>query len=312
MDTAAISPSLFTLATENNPLLHVLDHPFSWGESSGVWYWSSHVGMIALTGLVMLILFPLVARKIATGSKAQGTVRYVTQGSFAHLVEVICVYLRDQVVKPVLGERTDRFMPYLWTLFFFILLNNLLGMIPIMDLLFLVKPSWRGAHIAPIGGTATANIWVTGGLALVAFLVINISGIRELGVAAYCKHFLGGAPAYLAPLMIPVEILGMLVKPSALMIRLFANMNAGHILLATLLMFVKMSFEGLGAGGGLAISIPSMLFAFAIYFLEIFVAFLQAFIFMFLTTIFISQFSHHGEEQHEHDDRAHGEPVAAH
>ena len=99
--------------------------------------------------------------------------------------------------------------------------------------------------------------------------------------------------------MLPVEFMGMLIKPSALAIRLFANMVAGHTLMAMLAIFGKMAFFGLGTGGLVGISVISIVSALAIAFLELFVAFLQAFIFMFLTAVFISQMSHHHEDHHE-------------
>ncbi len=300
MISTGIGPAGWLLAA-TNPLDHVKDH-LVFVTEGGLALWTSHMGMLVLSGILTLLLFIFVASRIETGPESQGTDRYVTKGAFAHMIEVICLYLRDVVARPVLHERTDRFMPFLWTLFFFILINNLLGLVPILDL-FHIADEIIGGHIPPIfAGTATANIWVTGGLAIVAFLVININGMRELGVSGYLKHLTGGAPLFIAPIMIPVEVLGTFVKPFALMVRLFANMNAGHILMATLIgMFVGMSYQGLGALGGTVLSIPSLLLAFAIYFLEIFVAFLQAFIFMFLTAIFIGQLSHHHDEPHDEE-----------
>jgi F-type H+-transporting ATPase subunit a len=132
--------------------------------------------------------------------------------------------------------------------------------------------------------------------------------MRELGVGGYVKHLTAGTPWYLWGLMIPIEIMGTIIKPVALALRLFANMTAGHILVAVLFMFAVQGLGMLASGGfgvvlGGGISIVSVLAAIAIYFLELFVAFLQAFVFTFLTTVFISQLSHHGE--HEHHE-AHG------
>jgi F-type H+-transporting ATPase subunit a len=287
------------LLAASNPLEHVKDNLVLVTEN-GLALWTGHMGMLVLSGILTLLLFVYVGKRVQTGPESQGTDRYVTRGAFAHMIEVICLYLRDNVVKPILHDRTDRFMPFLWTLFFFILINNLLGLVPLLDLYHLADKI-VGGHIPPIAaGTATANIWVTGGLAIVAFFVINIAGVRKLGVGGYLHHLTGGAPLFIAPIMVPVEVLGTFVKPFALMVRLFANMNAGHILMATLIgMFVSMAYGGLGALGGTVISVPSLILAFAIYFLEIFVAFLQAFIFMFLTAIFIGQLAH---EHHEDED----------
>jgi F-type H+-transporting ATPase subunit a len=188
---------------------------------------------------------------------------------------------------------------------------NLLGLVPIGDVTHLVD-SVTGKHWLGglVGATPTQNIFVTAALALMAALVINLAGIRELGLGGYVKHLTAGTPVYLWPLMVPIEIVGTIIKPVALALRLFANMTAGHILVAVLFMFAvsglgmvaKASLAGIGMGS--AISLASALAAVAIYFLELFVAFLQAFVFMFLTTVFIAQLSHHGDHEH-HGDHDH-------
>lgn len=288
------------LAAGNNPLSHVIPHPFVVAED-GTWIWDTTVGNLLLSGLILIILGPWIAKKIGTGPESQGHDRFVTRNPFAHMIEVICTYLRENTVRPLLGDRTDGFMPFLWTLFFFILVNNLLGLVPILDALHLINKDWKAEGISPFGGTATQNLAVTGVLAFIAFLVINISGIRQLGIGGYLHHLTGGAPAYIWPILVPVEILGIFIKPVALAIRLFANMTAGHTLVATLFMFV-----GLAANLSFILSGPitviSVVAAIAIYFLEIFVAFLQAFVFMFLTTVFISQLAHHHDHEHDHHE----------
>lgn len=290
--------SMLTLAADN-PVDHVVNHPFI-SNADGWWLWSSHVGMLVLSGLIMLVVGPMVAKRIATGPESEGTERYLTKGKFAQTIEVICLYLREKAVRPLLHDRTDRFMPFLWTAFFFILVNNLLGLIPIMDILFLINSDWKAEHRVPIGGTATSNIAVTAVLAFISFIVINAAGIKELGLGGYLKHLTGGAPAFIWPILVPVEIMGTFIKPVALAIRLFANMTAGHVLLATLFMFVGMSLSA-GLAVGAPVTLISCLGAIAINFLELFVAFLQAFVFMFLTTVFISQLSHHGDHDHGHE-----------
>jgi len=177
------------------------------------------------------------------------------------------------------------------------------GLIPLMDLQHVL-----GLHFPFLGGTATASITVTGALALVSFVVIQIHGFRELGVKGYLEHLCGGlvpGPIYLAPVVVivfVVEVAGQFIKPAALAIRLFANMVAGHTLMAVLLGFGAMAaskgLSGFGIGG---VTLISGVAAVAITFLELFVAFLQAFIFMFLTAVFISLMSHHDEEHDEHD-----------
>jgi len=156
-----------------------------------------------------------------------------------------------------------------------------------------------GPRPAPAGGTATQNIAVTGALALVSFVVINVSGIAQLGIGGYLKHLTGGAPWYIWPILVPVEALGIFVKPIALAIRLFANMTAGHILVAVLLGFIADGFTSDNPVIGFPVGVISSLGVIAIYFLELFIAFLQAFVFMFLTTVFISMLEHHGDHDHK-------------
>ncbi|MFI4898076.1 MAG: F0F1 ATP synthase subunit A [Phycisphaerales bacterium JB059] len=290
---------LLTLA--ESPVSHVINHKFL--DVNGWWVWTSAQGNLLLTAIIMLALGPYVANKIATGPESEGHDRFVTRNPLAHLVEVISLYLREKVIEPLLHERTDKFLPFLLILFFFILINNVLGLIPILDVIHLFFPGLKAEHRAPFGGTATQSIYVTGALAIVAAIVINGAGIRELGLWGYIKHLTAGAPFFVWPIIIPIELAGILIKPIALAIRLFANMTAGHILLATLLGFIKAGFS-INFGAGLGIGAVSLLGAIAIMFLELFVAFLQAFVFMFLTALFISLLSHHGEhdEHHAHDD----------
>jgi F-type H+-transporting ATPase subunit a len=293
---------LESLVIAADPLGHVLDKTL-WATSSGTPILTMKmVTMVA--GVILLVLaLKKAATAIETGPDSQGNERYITKGAFAQMVEVIVLYLRDKVIKPQLGEATDRFLPFLLTIFFFILINNLIGLVPLMDLQHLMGGMfWGDSHFAVIGGTATGNIAVTGALALIAFIVIQINGIRSSGIGGWAKHFLGGAPWYIAPIMVPVEIMGTFIKPFALALRLFANMTAGHVLLAVLIGFTGLILKSPLIG--VPVGIVSIGAAVAILFLELFVAFLQAFIFMFLTTLFIAQLSHHHEE-HEHAHEAH-------
>jgi F-type H+-transporting ATPase subunit a len=169
------------------------------------------------------------------------------------------------------------------------------------------------------GGTATASIAVTAGLATLSFFAILYQGFRDLGPKGFFEHMAGGKELLYGPLMLKlvvpimlvVEILGLFIKPAALAIRLFANMVAGHTLLATLLGFGAMALNAKGWGLAAPISVVSIVAAVAISVLELFVAFLQAFVFMFLTAVFIGMMSHHGDHGHEHGhdhdhDHAHG------
>ena len=302
-----------------NPLGHVLDQPLIGGEHPlfkgtedlvllGSPVLTIHMITLLIAAVMTIWLLRSAAKTIATGPESQGNERYITKGRVGQLVEVIILALRDTMLRPLLGGAADRYMPYLMSLFFFILINNLIGLVPLLDIQGIIGQLGgheRGAHFAILGGTATGNLYINGGLALVAFIVIQAHGIRELGIGGWLHHLLGGAPAYLAPIMVPVEILGMAIKPCALAIRLFANMLAGHTLMATLMLFGYMSYQGLHSWVALSgITIVSGAFALAIYFLELFVAFLQAFVFMFLTAVFISQLSHHGDHEEQHEPRA--------
>ncbi len=315
-----VFPSI-ALAEGANPLLHVVDKPL---RTIGGFTVTLHTVTVIIAAVITVFVMWVAANAISKGSEASGPGRYIAKGRFAQAIEALCIALRDKVVRPQLGDSTDKFMPFLWTLFFFILINNVIGLVPLLDIQHLIGGLAMGdTHWAVLGGTATGNIAVTGALAIIAFVIIQINGIRSSGLSGWAKHFLGGAPLYLAPIMLPVEFMGMFIKPGALAVRLFANMVAGHTLLATILLFTGMSVsagatlfasEALGiAALGAPITIVSMLAAVALYFLEIFVAFLQAFIFMFLTTVFIAQLMHHHHDEHEgaHDYDHNHVPEAA-
>ncbi len=279
--------------TGTNPLDHVVQHPIVEAELDAglltpegvVTLMSDHIAMTILAGLVLCIVLPLAFRR----SRKTGDIdRLVTTG-FAGAIEVICQYLRKEVAEPTLGEHTDRFIKYVWSLFFFVLTINLLGMLPIG----VITPLAFGVHI---GGTATGNIWVTGTLAVITLVMMVINGLR-LGKIEYLKHFCPG-PWWMAPILVPVEIAGLLAKTFALAVRLFANMLAGHLILAVLLGFI-LAAGSVSAGAGFGVAIPAVLGSVGISLLEIFVAFLQAFIFTFLTTLFIgmSVVFHHDDHE---------------
>jgi F-type H+-transporting ATPase subunit a len=274
-----------TLAAEN-PLSHVVDH---WHYVGGVPIISNHIIMMLVSAGLMLIVFGRMGQRYLDNKE-------LVPGGRSNFFETIMLYLRDEVAKPTLGHATDQFMPLLWTLFFFILFNNLLGLLP-LDVLTAWIPG------GPYYGTSTANIYVTGALAFVSFVVIQVSGIKANGLGGYLHHFLGGAPWYVAPILIPIEIAGAFIKPVALAIRLMANMTGGHLLLAILIGLAAGAFKTLGAGGGAGVSLIVVLGAVAIMCLELFVAFLQAYIFTFLTALFIGLLVVH----EEHDESHHGE-----
>ena len=200
-----------TLAADN-PVDHVVNQAYAVRDlfgMHGVWWWSSHVGTLVLSGILTVALLWWASSRIRTGRPEQGADAYVTKGSIAHAVEVVCVYLREQTVRPLLESRTDRFMPFLWTIFFFILINNLLGLVPFTDATHIVDAlaGKHGLATGLVGATATQNLFVTATLAIIAALVINFAGVRELGVGGYVKHLTAGTPFFLWPLMVPIEIM---------------------------------------------------------------------------------------------------------
>lgn len=322
------------LASGANPISHVLDHKYPSLQTAHFGGFTMQLLTLCIGAVIAVLALMFVAKCMETGPATMGNRRFLSRGRLAQVVEVIILALRDSMLEPILGkEQTRRYLPFLLTLFFFILTLNLIGLIPLVDLQHLAGGWFIGdPTIAFVGGTATANIAVNAALATIVFFAIQIHSYRELGLKGWLEHLCGGhelvaGPKGLllvVPIILVVELLGLIIKPAALCIRLFANMVGGHTLLATLVMFGAMAYDpaasnkavNWAAVGG--ISLLSGAFAVCIMFLELFVAFLQAFIFMFLTAVFISQMSHHDEEhgeEHGHGDEhdhAHGHAAHAH
>ncbi len=323
--------TVMTTLASNNPIEHVVDHKLFSVGSLG--FWTMQLGTLVVGGILTVLVLKTAANSIASGA-GTGNRKYVPKGRLAQVVEVLVLALRDTMLEPILGKRnTARYLPFLLSLFFFILTLNLLGLIPLTDIQHLIG-YLTGHHFETyIGGTATANIAVNAALASIVFVVIQVHSVRELGLKGWFEHLCGGADLLygskglllVVPSILAVELLGLIIKPAALCIRLFANMVGGHTLMATLLMFGAMARDvnaeaqvgnWLTVGG---ISLAAGGFAVAITFMELFVAFLQAFIFMFLTAVFISPMSHEEHAEHDehadHADHAHGhapQPVHAH
>lgn len=299
--------SAFLLAAES-PLEHVVQHTLfglnfdvpSWvpaglAENAAPFFSfplvSNHTIMQLVTALMAVILLPIAVRMRA-GSDAIG--RLVPRG-FGNAIEATCVALRDTVIKPNLGKYADAFTPFIWSLFFFLLISNLLGLIPLADWL----PFIQTPHGHPlIGGTSTGNIWVDGSLAALVLVMIVYNGVSVNGPVAYFSHFFMG-PFPVNLLIGVIELAGLFFKCMALCIRLFANMLAGHVMLAVLMGFVAAAWEATHVGGffmAIVVYAASVL----LYFLEIFVAFLHAFIFTVLTAVFIGMAVniHHGDDGH--------------
>jgi len=282
-----------------NPLDHIVQHPMKTVAADlglltpdgVITVFSDHISMILLAGVLLMLVLPLSLRRKKGGDEVD---RLVPSG-FSNFIEVVCQYLRDTMARPLLEEHTDRFIKFIWSVFFFVLTLNLLGMVPIASISPVIG-GWLGIEALHIGGTATANAWVTASLALVTLLMVVFNGLR-LGKMEYIKHFCPG-PWWMAPILVPVEIVGLLAKIFALTVRLFANMVAGHLVLAVMLSFI-LSAGAASTVLGFGIAVPVVLGSIALNMLEIFVAFLQAFIFTFLTTLFIgmSVVFHHDEHE---------------
>ncbi len=215
---------------------------------------TKHSIMLVTAAILLIVLLIPLKR---TGSK-------VPHG-FANFLEVIIIFLRDEVVYPALGREDGRkYLPYFLTVFFFILFSNLLGMVP-------------------YGSTPTGNISVTGSLAGISLLIMIGSGIVRHGPFKYMASFVpSGVPLFVVPILFPIEIAGVLVKHFALCIRLFANMLAGHAVITVFLGLISSYF----------IAPVAILGAVGISLLELFVAFLQAYIFTILSSLFIGMALH--------------------
>jgi F-type H+-transporting ATPase subunit a len=286
--------NMHMIAAEN-PLTHVIDKPLiKIGEN--FWLVSDVTVMLVIGAIVVLVSMIAAAKRIRTGT-ARTIEDYRTQGIWANVVESTCVFLRNDIFKPILREHTDRYTPLLWTFFFFILICNLFGLVPLRDLTWLLHI--RDQHGHGIGATATQSIWVTGALAVIAFAYINLSTLIK-DPKGYAKHLTAGTPWQIWIIMIPVEILGIFVKPFALCLRLFANMTGGHVVVAVMLLFVKMLIDNVTGAGYVLSAMPALAIV-GIYFLELLVALIQAFVFTFLTCLFIAQMVvHEGHHEQEH------------
>lgn len=281
-------------AGHDSPLSHVLDHnnlevPWTGQEIPlpeifGIQITRFMVMELVAAVLMLLILIPL-ARHIAKSR--------VTRGRFWNMFEAVVVFIRDGIARPAIdggdhghgeepghghgGHRrlSDRFLPFLWTLFFFVLFCNLLGLIP-------------------GGASSTGNINVTGTLALLTLLAVLSAGMGQMGPVGFWISIVPkmDVPALLKPvlwiLMFFIEVAGLLIRHIVLAVRLFANMLAGHIVLAVILGFAMMASFPLSY----VVTPISLLMVLALSFLELFVAFLHAYIFTFLAALFIGMAAH--------------------
>lgn len=216
---------------------------------------SLHGVMILLCAVLLVVLFCFLYDK-----------KQRVPSGLTNALEAIVQFIRDEIAVRHLGEEDGiKYTPMLCTFFFFILGLNLLGMIPVFS-------------------TATANISVTGALASIIFILLTVGAIIKNGIGGFVKAFCpAGVPILILPVIFLLEFIGVIIKPGALMIRLFANMLAGHMVILSLIGLVVM----LGA-----IALPAVVLAVGVSALEVFVAFLQAYIFTLLSAVFIGQMYH--------------------
>jgi F-type H+-transporting ATPase subunit a len=238
---------------------------------------TKNVFTMILAAILLIWLFTAVARGyVRNAGKAPSGIQ-----SF---MEVFFVFIRDEVTKPMIGEKHyERFQPFIMTLFFFILFCNLMGLIPFF----------------PGSANVTGNLAVTLTLAIFAFLVVNLNGKRD-----YWEHvfWMPGIPAWVKIILTPVEIMALFIKPFSLMIRLFANISAGHIIILSLIGLIFLfGNNGQSVGGAASGAVIGGLFTAFMNLIELLVAFLQAFIFAILTASYIGAAveEHHHDEAHE-------------
>jgi F-type H+-transporting ATPase subunit a len=219
---------------------------------------------------IMLLLFLSVAKSYQQGGLG-------APKGLGRFVEPIILFVRDDVAKANIGHHYARFMPFLLTVFFFILINNLMGLIPIF----------------PFGANVSGSISVTFTLAAITFILTLIHGNRH-----YWGHILAmpGVPKPVLLILTPVEILGVFLRPAILMIRLFANITAGHIIVLSFFALIFI-FGEINAGLGWGVSVFSLLFTVFMSMLELLVAFIQAFVFTFLSAMYLGAAI---EEPHHH------------
>jgi F-type H+-transporting ATPase subunit a len=271
-------------------ILHHLVDSHEWETPFGVLHLPQfapvHIGPLAIDFsitkhvLFMLIAAVLVAVTLIVAARDAARERAAGAGrgpkGAANVVEAFVLFIRDEIALKNIGHGGERFVPYIVSVFFFILFCNLLGLVP-----------W--------GSSATGNISVTAALAIMTFIVVEVAGMRELGAKGYARTIFyapeGMSTAMKIPMyliMTPVEFLGKLTKPFALAIRLFANMTAGHAVVLALTGLIVTA----ALGNALWAAPAPLVMAIAIMILEIFVAFLQAYIFAMLSSVFIGLIRH--------------------
>ena len=276
------------------PALHIYDGVYKF-------FITNHLMMTFVAAVSVVLVFWYVAQRVRV--KGEGLQAYQTRGRVAQLFETMCTFIRDEVVRPNLHELTDKYIYYVWTVFFFILFANVLGLVPFGALAYMITGNANHAHL---GGTATGNLSLNVVLAIGSFIAILYIGIKETGAKAFFAHFnpIGWDDPKMLLIGIPLyflEWLGLLIKCVVLAMRLFGTMMAGHLVIAAFLGLIFSAVKvstGLGYGVGIAVIGGGIVLTL----LELFICFLQAFIFTFLTVLFISLVTSHHDHPHDDED----------
>lgn len=293
LHTDPIAEIPFGLFGQNVPFLGIRDGHYEL-------FITNHLMMSGLVGLVVILTFWLVSRRVRITS-GTGLDQYQTRGRVSQVFETMCVFIRDEVARPNLGHLTDKYIYYIWTVFFFILFANVLGIVPFGAMLQIPTGD---SHFAHWGGTATGNLALTGILALLSLIAVIYIGIKETSAREFFSHFnpIGWDDSKMLPIALMLyvlEWLSLFIKCFVLAMRLFGTMMAGHLVLAT---FVGLIFAAkeLGEGAAWITAVPVVAVSAALMLLEIFICFLQAFIFTFLTVLFIAATAHGHEDETGH------------
>lgn len=295
-----LSTPILAAGDQLDPMSHVLPHmPFG-----GTWFTNHHFMSLVVLGVGLSLLFGL--SKAVPQPSARNAEDFVTKGRINQIFETLCVFIRDEMTRPLLGDLTDKYISYIWSTFFFILIANVLGLIPVGPVFGIMGlPALSHAW-----GTLTGNVNFSAGLAIFAFFMMIFVGLKENGMG-FIKHMwpvpISAPDGVEGPMLIIVmpilwaaglivfilEAVGYGIKAFALCVRLFANMVAGHLVLGSLVIMAVSSTSLLGKGA-------SVIGASVFTFLELFVSFLQAYIFTFLVVIFMSlgAVSHDDHDEH--------------
>ncbi|TWT49710.1 ATP synthase subunit a [Rubripirellula amarantea] len=310
---------LSIIASAGNPVTHAVPHRigdevFSVNTGGGDipalniydgvyrFFVTNHLIMSLVSAIAVILVFWFVSRRVRV--KGDDLSSYQTRGRFSQLFETMCSFIRDEVARPNLHGLTDKYIYYIWTIFFFVLFANVLGLIPFGSIIYMITGNPHHTHL---GGTATGNLSLNLVLAMGSFIAIVFIGIRETGAKAFFSHF--NPIGWDNPAMLPIGILlyflewlGLGIKCVVLAMRLFGTMMAGHLVIAAFIGLIYMARE---VSNGLAYGVQLSVIGGGIVLtlLELFICFLQAFIFTFLTVLFISLVaSHHDHEHHEEED----------